>query len=119
VHCGQRVALSGIADRQCGHSLVAGSAGAGGRQPYEVFIAPERWKALADEALRIVATYRLLLPRAQLRVCGGRERVFGQGRSRVLEAGASGIMVGDFLTTSGTALADDRADLGRLGFFGG
>jgi TldD protein len=30
-----------------------GSAGAGGREPYEVFIAPERWKALADEALRI------------------------------------------------------------------
>ncbi|MCC6788148.1 MAG: metalloprotease TldD [Hyphomonadaceae bacterium] len=31
----------------------SGSAGAGGREPYEVFIAPERWKALADEALRI------------------------------------------------------------------
>ncbi|OQW63157.1 MAG: metalloprotease TldD [Proteobacteria bacterium HN_bin10] len=30
-----------------------GSAGAGGREPYEVFIAPDRWKALADEALRI------------------------------------------------------------------
>jgi TldD protein len=31
----------------------SGSAGAGGREPYEVFIAPERWKALGDEALRI------------------------------------------------------------------
>ncbi|MBI1252430.1 MAG: metalloprotease TldD [Alphaproteobacteria bacterium] len=31
----------------------SGSAGAGGREPYEAFIAPERWKALADEALRI------------------------------------------------------------------
>ena len=31
----------------------SGSAGAGGREPYEVFIAPDRWKALADEALRI------------------------------------------------------------------
>src|SRR5262245_20538294 len=31
----------------------SGSAGAGGREPYEVFIAPERWKKLADEALRI------------------------------------------------------------------
>ena len=30
-----------------------GSAGAGGREPYEVFIAPDRWKKLADEALRI------------------------------------------------------------------
>lgn len=30
-----------------------GSAGAGGREPYEAFIAPDRWKAMADEALRI------------------------------------------------------------------
>jgi TldD protein len=31
----------------------SGSAGAGGREPYAVFITPARWKALADEALRI------------------------------------------------------------------
>jgi TldD protein len=31
----------------------SGSAGAGGREEYAAFIAPERWKALADEALRI------------------------------------------------------------------
>jgi TldD protein len=31
----------------------SGSAGAGGREPYEVFVAPGRWKALADEAIRI------------------------------------------------------------------
>ncbi len=31
----------------------SGSAGAGGREPYEAFIKPERWKQLADEALRI------------------------------------------------------------------
>lgn len=30
-----------------------GSAGAGGREAYAAFIAPERWKALADEALRV------------------------------------------------------------------
>jgi TldD protein len=31
----------------------SGSAGAGGREAYAAFIAPERWKALAEEALRI------------------------------------------------------------------
>lgn len=31
----------------------SGSAGAGGREEYAAFIAPDRWKALADEALRI------------------------------------------------------------------
>ncbi len=31
----------------------SGSAGAGGREPYEVFIQPARWKAMADEAIRI------------------------------------------------------------------
>jgi TldD protein len=30
-----------------------GSAGAGGREAYAAFIAPDRWKALADEALRV------------------------------------------------------------------
>ncbi len=31
----------------------SGSAGAGGREGYEQWIAPDRWKALADEALRV------------------------------------------------------------------
>ncbi|MEQ1618232.1 MAG: metalloprotease TldD [Terricaulis sp.] len=31
----------------------SGSAGAGGREPYEVFIRSERWKPMADEAIRI------------------------------------------------------------------
>ncbi len=31
----------------------SGSAGGGGREPYEVFIRPDRWKAMADEAIRI------------------------------------------------------------------
>ena len=31
----------------------SGSAGAGGREPYEAFLAPDRWKQLADEALRV------------------------------------------------------------------
>ena len=31
----------------------SGSAGAGGREAYGAFIAPDRWKGLADEALRI------------------------------------------------------------------
>jgi TldD protein len=31
----------------------SGSSGAGGREAYEAFIAPDRWKGLAEEALRI------------------------------------------------------------------
>jgi TldD protein len=31
----------------------SGSAGAGGREPYAAFLQPDKWKALADEALRI------------------------------------------------------------------
>lgn len=72
------------------------------------------------DALRIVATYRLLLPRAHIRVCGGRERVFSQGgsaeRCQVLDAGASGLMVGNFLTTAGTAMESDLGELRRRGF---
>ncbi|AGW13288.1 biotin synthase BioB [Megalodesulfovibrio gigas] len=74
-----------------------------------------------DEAAMIVACFRLLLPDAALRLCGGRHLCFPDVAARVqaLEVGADGIMVGDFLTTSGSAaeldvqaaiLADRRFD---------
>jgi biotin synthase len=68
------------------------------------------------EALKIVALYRYLLPQAQIRICGGRAAVFPEGaRLDVLNAGASGLMVGDYLTTKGADVAADRAGLAGLG----
>lgn len=68
-----------------------------------------------DEALAIVAVYRFILPTAHLRVCGGREAILGSRRAEVLTSGASGIMVGNYLTTAGSPLAGDLEDLEKLG----
>ena len=66
-----------------------------------------------DEALKIVALLRFLLPDAHLRICGGRATVFGRaGAIEPLDAGASGLMIGDYLTTSGPDVESDRQALG-------
>jgi len=73
-----------------------------------------------DEALHTVALFRLLLPRANLRICGGRGAVFGPaggaGQRALFESGASGLMIGDYLTIAGSPPQADL-DLAReLGF---
>lgn len=71
------------------------------------------------EALGILALYRLLLPRANLRVCGGRGLVFGapggEGQRELFESGASGLMIGDYLTTAGSPAEADLALARELG----
>ncbi|MGE4557953.1 MAG: biotin synthase BioB [Desulfovibrionaceae bacterium] len=69
------------------------------------------------EALKIVALYRLLLPEAHLRICGGRTTVFGEtDKMAPMTAGASGLMIGDYLTLKGPDAASDIRGLEELGF---
>ncbi|ADR19424.1 biotin synthase [Calditerrivibrio nitroreducens DSM 19672] len=64
------------------------------------------------EALKIIAIYRFILPDRQIRVCGGRSRVFNErSKSIILKSGASGIMVGDYLTTTGFPIDSDLKDI--------
>jgi biotin synthase len=71
----------------------------------------------ADEALKTVALLRFILPSAQLRVCGGRGAVFGQdGGLWPLEAGATGFMIGDYLTTKGLDASRDVEALTAAGW---
>ena len=59
-----------------------------------------------EEALKIVALYRFLLPDRALRLCGGRLTVFGEERKHeLLQSGATGLMAGDYLTTRGGDVA--------------
>ncbi|KUK31064.1 MAG: Biotin synthase [Thermoanaerobacterales bacterium 50_218] len=67
------------------------------------------------EALKIVALYRFLLPDKVLIMCGGREVVLRDLQSWALMAGANGIMVGNYLTTSGRNIQDDLSMLRDLG----
>jgi len=72
------------------------------------------------EALGILALLRLILPAANLRVCGGRGGVFGEagseGQRALLESGASGLMIGDYLTLKGSPAEADLALARELGF---
>jgi len=66
-----------------------------------------------DEALRIIAMYRFILPDRDIRVCGGRSIVFSDNSAqKVLRAGANGIMVGDYLTVKGVSIDEDMKNLG-------
>jgi biotin synthase len=60
------------------------------------------------EQLRFVALFRFILPDKDIRICGGREYGLRDLHPLVLWAGASGIMIGNYLTTKGR---DHLADL--------
>ena len=62
----------------------------------------------ADDALRTIALFRMLSPEAEVRVCGGRDLVLGSSGDRIYQAGATGAMIGDYLTQPG---GDPAADL--------
>jgi biotin synthase len=60
----------------------------------------------AHEILQSIAVFRYLLPRAEIRIAGGRQ-FLGDMQSMIFMAGASGVMIGDYLTTSGRSVDDD------------
>jgi biotin synthase len=68
------------------------------------------------EALRFVAMARLALPHALVRFAGGREITLQGLQDLGMRSGASGIVLGNYLTTSGRQDRDDFAMLDRLGF---
>lgn len=68
------------------------------------------------EALRFVAMARLALPSALVRFAGGREVTLQGLQDLGMRSGASGIVLGNYLTTQGRGDADDFAMLDRLGF---
>lgn len=53
------------------------------------------------ECLRTVALFRFILPGAKISVCGGREKNLRDLQSWIFMAGASGAMIGNYLTTVG------------------
>ncbi len=61
----------------------------------------------ANEALRIIAIFRHILPTATLRICGGRPHVLGERQKDMFAAGANALMTGDYLTTKGKGIEGD------------
>lgn len=53
------------------------------------------------DALKTIALLRLVLPKIDLFVCGGREEVMTDKQEQLFSAGANGILGGNYLTTKG------------------
>ena len=67
------------------------------------------------EVVKWVAIFRLILPDALFRLCGGRVENLGELQPLAVKAGLNGVMMGNFLTTLGAEPADDRAMFEGLG----
>ena len=68
-----------------------------------------------EEALRIIALFRHLIPDATLRICGGRVSVLKERQRDMFAAGANAFMTGNYLTVAGAAVEQDLAMLRDLG----
>ncbi|MGI8759984.1 MAG: biotin synthase BioB [Jatrophihabitantaceae bacterium] len=68
----------------------------------------------AVDALRAVATFRLVLPRTILRFAGGREITLGELTERGVRGGVNAVIVGNYLTTLGRPAEQDLAMLAEL-----
>src|SRR3989475_7640631 len=67
------------------------------------------------EAVKWIAIFRLILPDALFRLCGGRVENIGELQQLAVKAGINGVMMGNFLTTLGNTPEEDRAMFEELG----
>lgn len=68
-----------------------------------------------EEMQRIVAVYRFILPKASIRLAGGRGLLPDKGKS-CFTSGANAAISGDMLTTAGITTKTDMALLKELGY---
>jgi biotin synthase len=68
------------------------------------------------EILKIVALFRLILPKATIKIAGGRERNLRDFQAMALRSGANGMIIGGYLTTGGRAVEDDLRMVRDAGF---
>ncbi len=86
------------------------------------FLHPIAGTPLADmptmqpsQILRLIALYRFILPKVDIKVAGGRVLNLRDMQSWMFRAGATAILSGDYLTTAGRAVEDDLQMIKDLG----
>ncbi|MCW2978499.1 MAG: biotin synthase [Solirubrobacterales bacterium] len=67
------------------------------------------------DVVKWIAIFRLVIPGALFRLCGGRVENLGELHQMAVKAGLNGVMMGNFLTTLGAEPAEDRAMFEELG----
>ncbi len=69
-----------------------------------------------DEVVRTMCIFRIAMPKAQIRFAGGRStRLSQQNQELCLKAGVNGVIVGNYLTTAGVDVSEDRKTFEKLG----
>lgn len=67
------------------------------------------------EALKIIAIFRIIFPRKDIIICGGREVTLRSLQPVMFLAGANGMILGDYLTTKGRSVKHDLDMIKDLG----
>ena len=67
------------------------------------------------ECLHTIALFRFVLPDKEIMVAGGRERNLGDEQPRIFEAGASAMLIGNYLTTIGREPEEDLRMIEKQG----
>ncbi len=67
------------------------------------------------EVVKWIAIFRLILPEALFRLCGGRVENLRVLQATAVKAGLNGVMMGNFLTTLGNTPEQDRAMFEQAG----
>ncbi|MBN2165938.1 MAG: biotin synthase BioB [Marinilabiliaceae bacterium] len=68
-----------------------------------------------EEILTTIALFRFINPKAHIRFAGGRNLIM-HIQDKALKAGISAALVGDYLTTIGTKIDDDKELFTKVGF---
>ena len=84
---------------------------------------PRRGTPLGDvepippmEIIQTIAIYRLILPKSTIKIAGGREVNLRDLQAMAMQAGANGLILGNYLTTMGRNPAQDIQMMKDLGF---
>ncbi len=68
------------------------------------------------EIIKTIAIFRLILPKSTIKIAGGREVNLRDLQAMAMQAGANGLILGNYLTTMGRNPAQDIQMLQDLGF---
>ncbi len=68
------------------------------------------------EIIKYIALFRLILPSSTIKIAGGREVNLRDVQALAMQAGANGLILGNYLTTMGRSPKDDIQMLKDLGF---
>ena len=59
------------------------------------------------DILKTIAMFRIVCQDAEIKVCAGREKHLGKMENQIFAAGATGMMIGGYLTVQGREVSDD------------